>query len=73
MTRLLVSTVLGFYAERMKREGVVGGQSGAVVVVQRTSADLTLCSAPPSRSATHRRQQPQDARRDASCIVVAGR
>jgi hypothetical protein len=42
VTRMCVSTVLGFYAARMQREGVSGGQSGAVVVVQRTSSDLKL-------------------------------
>jgi putative transposase len=40
LTRIFVSTVLRFYAERMKKEGVTNGQSGAVVVVQRTSSDL---------------------------------
>jgi hypothetical protein len=42
VTRACVSTILGFYTARMKREGVSGGQSGAVVVVQRTSSDLKL-------------------------------
>jgi Putative transposase len=42
LTRIFVSTVLKFYAERMKKEGVANGQSGAVVVVQRTSSDLKL-------------------------------
>ena len=42
VTRVCVSTILGFYTARMKREGVTGGQSGAVVVVQRTSSDLKL-------------------------------
>jgi hypothetical protein len=42
VTRVCVSTILGFYAARMKREGVTDGQSGAVVVVQRTSSDLKL-------------------------------
>ncbi len=42
MTRICVSTVLGFYRERLRKEGVTGGQSGAVVVVQRTSSDLKL-------------------------------
>jgi hypothetical protein len=42
VTRVCVRTVLGFYEARMKREGVTGGQSGAVVVVQRTSSDLKL-------------------------------
>jgi hypothetical protein len=40
LTRIFVSTVLGFYKARMKKEGVANGQSGAVVVVQRTSSDL---------------------------------
>jgi hypothetical protein len=42
LTRVFVRTVLAFHAERMKREGVNGGQSGAVVVLQRTSSDLRL-------------------------------
>jgi hypothetical protein len=42
VTRLCVSTVLGFYTARVKKEGVAQGQSGAVVVVQRTSSDLKL-------------------------------
>ena len=42
VTRIFVSTVLGFYRERLRKEGVTGGQSGAVVVVQRTSSDLKL-------------------------------
>ena len=42
VTRICVSTVLGFYRERLRKEGVTGGQSGAVVVVQRTSSDLKL-------------------------------
>jgi hypothetical protein len=42
VTRLCVSTLLGFYTARMKKEGVAQGQSGAVVVVQRTSSDLKL-------------------------------
>jgi hypothetical protein len=40
LTRIFVSTVLGFYKARLKREGAANGQSGAVVVVQRTSSDL---------------------------------
>jgi hypothetical protein len=43
VTRIAVSTVLGFYTARMNKEGIVHGQSGAVVVVQRTSSDLKLC------------------------------
>jgi len=42
VTRVFVSTVLGFYRDRLREEGVTGGQSGAVVVVQRTSSDLKL-------------------------------
>ena len=42
VTRICVSTVLGFYRQRLRKEGVTGGQSGAVVVVQRTSSDLKL-------------------------------
>jgi hypothetical protein len=40
LTRIFVSTVLGFYKARLKKEGAANGQSGAVVVVQRTSSDL---------------------------------
>ncbi len=40
LTRIFVSTVLGFYKVRLKKEGAANGQSGAVVVVQRTSSDL---------------------------------
>ncbi len=40
LTRIFVSTVLGFYKTRLKKEGAANGQSGAVVVVQRTSSDL---------------------------------
>jgi hypothetical protein len=42
VTRIAVSTVLGFYRERLRKEGASNGQSGAVVVVQRTSSDLKL-------------------------------
>ncbi len=42
VTRVAVSTVLGFYTARMNNEGIAHGQSGAVVVVQRTSSDLKL-------------------------------
>ncbi len=42
VTRLFVQTVLRFYTQRMKKAGVVRGQSGAVVAVQRTSSDLRL-------------------------------
>jgi hypothetical protein len=40
LTRIFVSTVLGFYKARLKKEGAANGQSGAVVVVQRTSSNL---------------------------------
>jgi len=42
VTRITVSTVLGFYRTRLRKEGVAGAKSGAVVVVQRTSSDLKL-------------------------------
>ena len=42
VTRVFVQTVLQFYAQRMKKAGVARGQSGAVVVLQRTSSDLRL-------------------------------
>ena len=42
VTRIFVSTVLRFYSTRMTTEGAANGQSGAVVVVQRTSSDLKL-------------------------------
>jgi hypothetical protein len=42
VTRVCVSTILSFYTDRMKKEGFAGGQSGAVVVVQRTSSDLKV-------------------------------
>jgi len=40
--RIFVDTVLGWYRRRMQIEGAEGGRSGAVTVVQRTSADLKL-------------------------------
>jgi hypothetical protein len=40
--RIVVDSVLGFYRRRMRDEGGVVGQSGAVSVVQRASADLRL-------------------------------
>jgi hypothetical protein len=40
LTRIFVESVLTFYTKRMKREGAPKGQSGAVVVVQRTSSDM---------------------------------
>ena len=42
VTRIAVSTVLGFYKTRLAKEGASNGQSGAVVVVQRVSSDLKL-------------------------------
>ncbi|HEX7601926.1 MAG TPA: transposase [Polyangiaceae bacterium] len=37
-----VDVLLAFYTKRMAKEGNAAGQSGAVVVVQRTSSDLKL-------------------------------
>ena len=42
LTRIVVETVLTFYAARAAQEGRLGGKSGAVTVVQRTSSDLRL-------------------------------
>jgi hypothetical protein len=42
LTRIFVTEVLAFYTKRMAHEGIAAGQSGAVVVVQRTSSDLKL-------------------------------
>ncbi len=42
VTRVCTSSILGFYTDRMKKEGLTHGQGGAVVVVQRTSSDLKL-------------------------------
>ena len=42
VTRVCTSAILSFYAARMNKEGLAGGQSGAVLVVQRTSSDLKL-------------------------------
>jgi len=42
LTRIVVETVLTFYAARAAQEGGLGGRSGAVTVVQRTSSDLRL-------------------------------
>jgi hypothetical protein len=53
LTRIVVETVLTFYAARAAQEGELGAKSGAVTVVQRTSSDLRLISAPiPSTSPT---------------------
>jgi hypothetical protein len=40
LTRIFVESVLQFYTRRMAREGASAGQSGVVVVVQRTSSDM---------------------------------
>ena len=40
--RIFVDSVLGFYRRRMRAEGITGGQSGAVTVVQRCNSDLKL-------------------------------
>jgi Putative transposase len=42
LTRIVVETVLTFYAARAAREGRLGAKGGAVTVVQRTSSDLRL-------------------------------
>jgi hypothetical protein len=42
VTRVCTSSILSFHTERMKKEGLAHGQSGAVIVVQRTSSDLKL-------------------------------
>jgi hypothetical protein len=42
VTRVCTSSILAFYAARMAKEGIASGQSGAVIVVQRTSSDLKL-------------------------------
>jgi hypothetical protein len=42
VSRIFVDSVLGWYRRRMEIEGTARGQSGAVTVVQRTSADLKL-------------------------------
>jgi hypothetical protein len=40
--RVFVDTVLRWYARTLRARGIRGGQSGAVTVVQRVSADLRL-------------------------------
>jgi hypothetical protein len=40
--RIFMDSVLGFYRRRMRDEGIRDGRSGAVMVVQRSSADLKL-------------------------------
>jgi hypothetical protein len=42
VSRIFVDSVLGWYRRRMEIEGAADGRSGAVTVVQRTSADLKL-------------------------------
>jgi hypothetical protein len=42
LTRIVVETVLTFYAARAAQEGGLGAKTGAVTVVQRTSSDLRL-------------------------------
>ena len=42
MCRIFVDSVLGFYRHKLRQLGVRDAQSGAVTVVQRTSADLRL-------------------------------
>jgi hypothetical protein len=42
VSRIFVDSVLGWYRRRMAIEGADSGQSGAVTVVQRVSADLKL-------------------------------
>jgi hypothetical protein len=42
LTRLVVETVLDFYALRAAASGQRGARSGAVAVVQRTSSDMRL-------------------------------
>ncbi len=50
LTRLFVTTVLGFYKEKAgKPTGRQKGQSGAIATLQRTSSDLKAPSAHPRR------------------------
>jgi hypothetical protein len=42
VSRIFVDSILGWYRRRMEIEGAARGQSGAVTVVQRVSADLKL-------------------------------
>ena len=42
VSRIFVSSVLGWHRRRMREEGAQKGRSGAVTVVQRTSSDLKL-------------------------------
>jgi hypothetical protein len=42
VSRIFVDSILAWYRRRMGIEGAADGRSGAVTVVQRTSADLKL-------------------------------
>jgi hypothetical protein len=42
LTRIFEATVQGFYARRARQEGHLGGKTGSITVVQRTSSDLRL-------------------------------
>jgi hypothetical protein len=42
VSRIYVDSILQWYRRRMEIEGAIAGRSGAVTVVQRTSADLKL-------------------------------
>jgi len=42
LTRIVVETVLTFYAARAAQEGGLGAKTGAVTLVQRTASDLRL-------------------------------
>jgi hypothetical protein len=42
LTRIVVETVLAFYAARAAQDGGRGAKSGAVSAAQRTSSDLRL-------------------------------
>jgi hypothetical protein len=42
VTGVAVRTVLGFLRQRARREGVVDGRSGAVVIIQRFGGALNL-------------------------------
>ena len=42
LSRIFEDTVQGFYACRARQVGHLGGKTGSVTVVQRTSSDLRL-------------------------------
>jgi hypothetical protein len=42
LSRIFEDTVQGFYTRRAGQEGQLGGKTGSVTVVQRTSSDLRL-------------------------------